>query len=261
MNTKNFYGRQKIISIQISQGNQSDESNLSSSDDEENFVPVTHVANATFDSDSSELNEDVSEESSSDDTIADIHVNPDPPARKKLRQSKTNVQWKHCQTSNALNVPCNEEITEINIDQFSDPIDFFRHLFKDCILEFICDESNKYAIQVDPTKPLHLTKNELKQFIGILFMMSIVKMPSPRDYWAAETRYAKIADIMSRIRFEKINRFIYCNDNLEAPQPLTDVLYKVRSIITHLKTFLNYLSQKNSSVLISKLFRLKDVYA
>ena len=92
-------------------------------------------------------------------------------------------------------------------------------------------------------------------------MMSIVKMPSPRDYWAAETRYAKIADIMSRIRFEKLNRFIYCNDNLEAPQPLIDVLYKVRSIITHLKTFLNYLSQKNSSVLISKLFRLKDVYA
>ena len=95
-----------------------------------------------FDSDSSELDEDDSEESSSDDTIEDIHVNPDPPARKKLRQSKTNVQWKHCQTSNALNVPCNEEITEINVDQLSDLIDFFRHFFTDCILEFICDESN-----------------------------------------------------------------------------------------------------------------------
>ena len=38
---------------------------------------------------------------------------------------------------------------------------------------------------------------------------------------------------MSCNRFEKIKRFIHCNDNLEAPQPLTDVLYKVRPIITH----------------------------
>ena len=37
------------------QDNQFDDSNLSSSDDEEHFVPSTHVANASFDSDSSEL--------------------------------------------------------------------------------------------------------------------------------------------------------------------------------------------------------------
>ena len=45
----------KIISISIPQDNQFDDSNLSSSDDEEHFVPSTHVANASFDSDSSEL--------------------------------------------------------------------------------------------------------------------------------------------------------------------------------------------------------------
>ena len=54
-----------------------------------------------------------------------MFVSLDLPARKKLRQSQTNVQWKHCQTSNALNVPYNEEITEFNLDQFSDPIEFF----------------------------------------------------------------------------------------------------------------------------------------
>ena len=48
---------------------------------------------------------------------------------------------------------------------------------------------------------------ENEQFIGILFMISTVKMPRPRDYWAAETRYAKIADIMSRNRFEQIKAF------------------------------------------------------
>ena len=64
------------ISIPIPQRNQSDDSNLSSSNDKENFVPSTHIANASFDSDSSELDEDVSEESSGDDTIDNIHVHP-----------------------------------------------------------------------------------------------------------------------------------------------------------------------------------------
>ena len=38
------------------------------------FLP--HSANASFDSDSSELDEDVSKESSGDDTIDNIHVHP-----------------------------------------------------------------------------------------------------------------------------------------------------------------------------------------
>ena len=46
-----------------------------------------------------------------------------------------------------------------------------------------------------------MTKNELEQLIGILIIMSIVKMLSPRAYWAAETRHTKIADTVSRNRF------------------------------------------------------------
>ena len=72
MNTKNFYGRKKIILILDT--NTSRQS-ICSSDDEENFVPSTNVAaNASFNSDSSKLDEDVSEESSGDHTIDDIHV-------------------------------------------------------------------------------------------------------------------------------------------------------------------------------------------
>ena len=33
------------------------------------------------------------------------------------------------------------------------------------------EESNKYALQIDITKPLNLSKAELEQFIGILFLM------------------------------------------------------------------------------------------
>ena len=44
-------------------------------------------------------------------------------------------------------------------------------------------------MQVDPTKPLQFTNNELKQFIGILFVMPIVK--SLHDYWAEKNKICK----------------------------------------------------------------------
>ena len=59
----------------------------------------------------------------------------------------------------------------------------------------IVDKSNKYALQVDITKPLNLTQSELEQFIGILLLMSIVKMPSTRDYWDQHLQYSFTAMI------------------------------------------------------------------
>ena len=66
-------------------------------------------------------------------------------------------------------------------------------------------------------------------------MMSIIKITSAKSYWELETRYDKIADVMSRNRFLKIKQFIHCNDSMTAPQPLNDPLYKIRPIINHLQ--------------------------
>ena len=38
-------------------------------------------------------------------------------------------------------------------------------------------QSNLYAVQEDPSKPLGLTKSELECFLGTLFAMSLVKRP------------------------------------------------------------------------------------
>ena len=40
----------------------------------------------------------------------------------------------------------------------------------------IIEESNRYAAQADTNKPLNLTSDELEQLIGILFLMSVMKM-------------------------------------------------------------------------------------
>ena len=113
------------------------------------------------------------------------------------------------------------------MNEFSEPIAFFQYFSTDEILQLISGESNKYAIQISPNKPLLLTKDELEQFIGILFMMSIVEISSTWSYWNMKISYEKIANIMSRNRFDEIKRFIHCNDHLQAPQPLTDPLYKI----------------------------------
>ena len=116
-----------------------------------------------------------------------------------------------------------------------EPIEFYKRLMNNELLDKIVDESNKYAIQTNPSSPLNLTRNELEQFFGILYVMSLVKMPSTRLYWSTEFNYDKVASIMTVSRFEKIKNFLHCNDNLSRPKNCSDRLYKIRPVVDHLK--------------------------
>ena len=95
----------------------------------------------------------------------------------------------------------------------------------------IVDEGNKYALQVDITKPLNLTQYELEQFIGKLFLMPIVKMLSSRNYWDQHLQYQNIFNVISVKCFEKIKRVLHCNDNRSIQFDCRDKLYKIRSVI------------------------------
>ena len=103
------------------------------------------------------------------------------------------------------------------------------------LLDKIRDESNKYTIQTNPSSPLNLTRNELEQFFGILYAMSLVKMPSTRLYWSTELHYDKVASIMTINRFERIKNILHCNDNLSRSTNCSDRLYKIRPVADHLR--------------------------
>ena len=79
------------------------------------------------------------------------------------------------------------------------------------LLEKIVNESNKYAVYSDLSSPLNLTWNELKQFFGILYLISLVKMLSTRLYWSPDFNYNKVVSIVTVRGFEK---FLHFNDNL-----------------------------------------------
>ena len=117
-----------------------------------------------------------------------------------------------------------------------EPIDYFRDIFSDKLIARIVCESNIYACQIDVNKPLTLTSEELEQFIGILFVMSIVKMPSTRGYWERNMQYEKIADVIMPVkRFEQIKRFVHLNNNMQMSKECLDKLFKIRPLIDVLK--------------------------
>ena len=109
--------------------------------------------------------------------------------------------------------------------------------FYNSILYVIVEESNESAIQVNPPAPLKLTGDNLEQFIGILYTTS---MTSTRLYWSKEFDFEKIASTMTVNKFEKIENFLHCNDNLNHPEECTDRLYKIGQLpITSSKIFQN----------------------
>ena len=120
-----------------------------------------------------------------------------------------------------------------------EPIEYFKAFFDENIMQHIVDESNIFSVQKDSTKPLNLNIDELEQFIGTLFYMSMIKVSKVRLYWSARFNFNGISDIISRNRWENIKKFLHCNNNETAPprnSPYYDPLYKVRPLLTHLQT-------------------------
>lgn len=114
------------------------------------------------------------------------------------------------------------------------PVDYFRKFFDDNIVKIIVEQSNLYAIQKNPNRPLNLTSKELEQYIGVCIGMSVYDLPRSRMYWAQNTRIDKIANVMSRDRWEQIKSNLHCVDNtLMRPinDPNRDKLFKIRPII------------------------------
>lgn len=117
-------------------------------------------------------------------------------------------------------------------DDILSPLQYFRKFFSEDILQVIVEESNLYAIQCDPNKPLNLTTNELEQFLGTVVYMSLFGLPATRMFWNKATRVSKAAETMTLNRWEAIKRSLHINNN--EGQEQVDPLYKIRPLDTHL---------------------------
>uniref|UniRef100_A0A8C6WVW5 PiggyBac transposable element-derived protein domain-containing protein n=1 Tax=Neogobius melanostomus TaxID=47308 RepID=A0A8C6WVW5_9GOBI len=118
-------------------------------------------------------------------------------------------------------------------DVFS-PLHYFKMFYSEDILSVIAEQSNLYAIQCNPNKPLNLSTKELEQFIGTVIYMSLFGLPATRMFWNKATRVHQVADTMNLNRWEAIKKALHFNDNEARLTGSPDPLYKIRPLVDHL---------------------------
>nr|XP_039255146.1 piggyBac transposable element-derived protein 3-like [Styela clava] len=113
------------------------------------------------------------------------------------------------------------------------PYWYFNQFMDQSVFKIIAEQTNIYAHQKNGIK-LETNVAEIEQFIGIHMLMTVVKMPSYRMYWAKATRSEPIALAMGRKRFDKLRNYIHMVDNTNLKQkgdPDYDPLFKVRPVL------------------------------
>ncbi|XP_041920584.1 piggyBac transposable element-derived protein 2-like [Alosa sapidissima] len=118
-----------------------------------------------------------------------------------------------------------------------EPIEYFESLLGRDVFEDMATQTNLYAVQEDPNKPLNASVGEIQQFFGICLYMSVYGLPYTRMYWGKDTRVDKVSDVMSLSRWEAMKRFLHLADNSDQVaegQPGFDKLFKVRPFLNAL---------------------------
>lgn len=116
------------------------------------------------------------------------------------------------------------------------PLRYFQNFWNDDLNVLLAEQTNLYSVQKKGTS-INTTSGEIEQFIGMQMYMSIIAFPVYRMYWANETRYNPIADIMSRNRYQQLRELIHVSDNLKKDESgnKDNKLYKIQPVLEHVR--------------------------
>lgn len=94
------------------------------------------------------------------------------------------------------------------------PIEYFNYFFDDTIMDFICQESRRYASKKG-FHDFYITVEDLRQYFAIVMLSGYVPFASRHMYWETEgdTFNSFVSNTMSRNKFESIHRFFHFCDN------------------------------------------------
>ena len=124
---------------------------------------------------------------------------------------------------------------------------FFDQYFTDEMWNIITSETNRYYVQQQAAEPnkhktkwTHVTKEEMKAFVGIIIFMGIVKLPRINLYWSNDVllHQEPVSSLMSQTRFRQIWRYFHLADNSTAPprdHQDFDKIYRVRKYLELIK--------------------------
>lgn len=179
----------------------------------------------------------------------------------KRPHSLTNLVWKKgsfvtdnaCITHTELMLPADMLLLDT-------PLDYFAFFFSNDFLQKIKYQSELYSVQKNANKPVIVSIDELKKYIGICVYASIMHVPKVRDYWSADLGVPLIFNAMSRNRFELIRSILHFNDNssmLSSNDPNRDRLHKLRPLIEHLNSCFSSVPCKQNLALDEQLCATK----
>ena len=119
------------------------------------------------------------------------------------------------------------------------PVEYFLQLFPDEVFDQISNETKRYARQKG-NQTFQTSRDEIKAYIGILFLMGVISLPSYKCYWSTRRclRQQTIADVMPRLRFETLTKYFHLNDSTTNPPRNSrhhDKLHKVRPVLENAK--------------------------
>ncbi|KAL2098395.1 hypothetical protein ACEWY4_007602 [Coilia grayii] len=210
MDVNTFYGRKKDVQVRAIPTDSKDSELDSDSEDQEECIPESEEIQPQYES---ETEKDVENET------------------EEMTEGTQHPKWKR--SSSTSTSPYPEWQGQLpTADDIKSPLQYFREFFSKEIIEVIVQESNLYAIQKDPSKPLNLTVNELEQFLGTVVYMSLFGLPASWMYWNKATRVPQVADTMTLNRWEVIKHYLHFSNNQQ--QEDDEPLYKIHPLVSHL---------------------------
>ena len=195
-----------------------------SDDDDDNEIDVPQnvlVSTAEVSSDEENDDEDDVRLANLANASSDSNIKT---ANKVYQWQKHDTPMADCTFQGTFTEPPEEELT---------PLQYFKLIFKDEILNTIVESTNLYSVQ-KPGTSVNTNKDETSSFIGIHIPVGIVQLPNYKAYWSRELRFPPVADAMPINQYEKLRQYLHFVDN-NAPNNDNDKLFKVRSIMTAIK--------------------------
>ena len=148
-----------------------------------------------------------------------------------------------------------------NFDKLT-PFWYFKHFWDDSMTQQLVDQTNLYSVQKTGTS-INTKKSEIEQLIGMQLKMGIVQMPKYNSYWAGETRYSAIADVMPLNRYRKLRQFLHVNDNSKKDNPENryNKLYKIEPILKSLRENCQKLEQEEFQAIDEQIVPAKTKFS
>lgn len=157
---------------------------------------------------------------------------PGKPQKLNLRWKKKNLQLNEQQLRFLGNENLSTDILELDT-----PIQIFLFLFSKDLIDLVATQTNLYIVQKDPNNSFRVSTTDIQQFIGIVYIMSLIHLPRVTSHWNGTIGTPIIQEIMPVKMFEKIRQFIHFNDNsqnLPREHPEFDRLFKLRPLVQKL---------------------------